>query len=287
VGGGASGGAGRAPLAGPVAPRVAGYAPLRDYAIVGDGRTAALVAGDGSIDWLCLPNLDSPSAFGALIDSERGGSFRLAPVEPFSATRRYLPGTNVLETTFRAAGGRVRVIDAMTLPHGALAPRRELIRAIEADSGEVAMGWRVEPRFRYGAAAARFRPRAGVPVASSGADALAVLAWDAGAARVVDGGVEAAFTARAGDRGMVALAAAHQEPVVLPSRPEVEALARVGRLDDAERRMETLVGLANDVGLLGEEIDPASGDFLGNMPQGLSHLALVRAAVAIAAGRGA
>jgi GH15 family glucan-1,4-alpha-glucosidase len=202
--------------------RLDGYLPIRDYAAIGDGRTVALIGRDGAVDWLCLPDLDSGSVFGALLDAERGGRFALSPSVAYESVRRYLPETNVLETTFTTADGTVRVTDAMTLPDGGLVPYRELVRRIDGVTGDVPMNWCIEPRFAYGANRPRFRSHGGIPVAIHGADALAVLTWGAGAIEVSDGSLSGHFSARSGERSLLAISVSHQEPLVFPTRDDIE-----------------------------------------------------------------
>jgi len=207
--------------------RTEGYAPIRDYAAIGDGRTVALVARDGSIDWLPFPSVDSPTVFGALLDVRRGGSFTLAPESPYEVSRRYLPGTNILETSFVTEEGAVSIVDAMTVPAGGLVPFRELIRKVEGRGGKVSLRWRVEPRFGYGAGRERVGRRHGIPVVDAGAGAVAVCTFEAGQPQVGAGSVSGRFEIEEGGSALIALSFADQEPLVFPSRSEIE-----GRLEE-------------------------------------------------------
>ncbi|MDP2734693.1 MAG: DUF5911 domain-containing protein, partial [bacterium] len=81
------------------------YRPIRDYAIIGNLRSAALVSKDGSVDWAPAPYLDSPSVFTALLDDVKGGSWSIAPAEPYRAEQEYLGFTNILVTRFVTKSG--------------------------------------------------------------------------------------------------------------------------------------------------------------------------------------
>src|SRR4029079_14945850 len=193
----------------------------------GDGRTAALIAKDGSVDWLCLPNLDSPSVFARILDADRGGSFRLEPAVAFEAERRYLDSSNVLETTFATAEGRVRVTDAMTLTDSRrISPMRELVRKVEAVSGTVPMRWALEPRFGYGRAETRIERRSGRWFALAGADALVLGASAADKGDLRNGAITGELSLAPGESDVFSLSAADREPAVIPGR------------EDAERRLE-------------------------------------------------
>ena len=203
--------------------RIGGYAPIEEYAAIGDGRTAALVARDGSIDWLCLPNFDSPSVCAGILDAAHGGVFELQPTIPFDTSRRYLPHTNVLETHFTTGQGSVRVVDALTLPNDHLDPMRELVRSVEGVAGAVPMRWRFVPRFNYGSEAPRCEWRQGIPIATWGSDAVGIASWDAGTPSWRDDVAEATFEIREGGRASLVLTAAYAEPLVFPGRAAVTA----------------------------------------------------------------
>jgi len=137
---------------------------IRDYAIIGDCRSAALISRFGSIDWLCWPRFDSSSCFAAILDPTRGGRWRIAPAQPFRSQRKYLEGSNVLETVFETQTGAIRMLDAMSIASEKeeselLLPEHEIVRLVECIRGEVDLETIFEPRPRYATASFRLRQR--------------------------------------------------------------------------------------------------------------------------------
>lgn len=131
--------------------------PLAARGIIGDGFTAALVAVDGAIDWLCLPRFDSPSVFARILDADNGGSMAIRPaVMPFESVQAYDPDTNVLETLFVMGDrGNLRLLDFMPWSNDPRASSHELHRRIDCPSGEVEVEIVFDPRFDYARAPAK------------------------------------------------------------------------------------------------------------------------------------
>jgi GH15 family glucan-1,4-alpha-glucosidase len=143
------------PQANPIAGSSAalpGYLPIAEHGIIGDLHTAALVGTDGTIDWYCCPHFDSPSVFAAILDRQRGGYYRIAPVsEDWTPKQLYFPDTNVLITRFLTKEGVGEVQDFMPI-HEAPGSvfRHRLIRRVLGVRGEITLRVEVEPRFNYG-----------------------------------------------------------------------------------------------------------------------------------------
>jgi GH15 family glucan-1,4-alpha-glucosidase len=206
-----------------------GYAPIESYAAIGDGTTTALVALDGAVDFLSLPEMHSPTVFAALLDAEQGGRFVLRPTGRFDVERRYVDRTNVLETTYTTGDGVVRVTDALNMRGGGQVPWRELARRVEGLSGSVELEWDVDVRPDWGRADVRLRRIGGAPVFHGGHLEVGVHLWGVG-----DRDVAGRFTIRDGERALLALAATHEEPIPIPQRDEVEQ--RVDETVDVWRR---------------------------------------------------
>lgn len=214
--------------------RTDGFMPIGGYGVIGDGQSLALVAADGAVDWWAVPAMDAPPVFAALLDPETGGSFSVRPAVPYQAERRYVPGTNVLETTFTTESGQVRVVDALNRDVAGLLAWRELAREIRAVRGEVPMRWRVAPGTRF----RRVRPWAasyeGTPLLRAGGQVIAVVTDRAGQPRLGREEASGEFTARPGEDALLALVAADRSPVAVP--PPDQVRARLRATEEAWRR---------------------------------------------------
>jgi GH15 family glucan-1,4-alpha-glucosidase len=146
-------------------------ARIEDYGLIGNTHSAALVARDGSIEWLCLPRFDSPAIFAALLGDESHGSWRIyAKASDIRITRRYRPGTAILETRFETEAGAATVIDFMPPPGDDFVD--EVIRLVRGDAGVVAMAMSVLFRFDYGRLVPWLERTAEGIVAIAGPDAV-------------------------------------------------------------------------------------------------------------------
>ncbi len=190
---------------------------ISDHAIIGDCRTAALVSITGAIDWLCLPDFSSPTVFADLIDPKRGGSFVVRPSQPFTAGRRYLPDTPVLETTFETATGAAKLLDFCPVLDGLtpMGPMREVLRIVEGVAGEVGLGISIHARPDYGRATPRLQHRGKLGWCWTWANEILVLRSDVPLQldhRALIGSV----TLRPGERRYLSLSYTRSDPAVLP-----------------------------------------------------------------------
>ena len=180
-----------------------GSKPIADYGLLSDSNTAALVARDGSIDWLCLPRFDAPAVFAAILDPD-AGHWSIRPAGDFTSERRYVDGSLVLETVFTTETGSVRLRDALLFSEGqrghdlGIDAPHELARSVEGISGSVDLVMELAPRPEYGLVRPLFRQTerggrtfggpnqivvsAGVPVSVSGATMTAAFTVSEGEA---------------------------------------------------------------------------------------------------------
>lgn len=134
------------------------YKPISCYGIIGDLHTVALVGIDGSIDFMCFPDFDSPTIFAALLDDRKGGSFRLAPLmKNVRRKQQYMPDSNVLLTRFLSDAGMADVSDFMPILE--LGHAHDLVRRAKCIRGDLRFEMRCEPRFDYARAEHRIEKK--------------------------------------------------------------------------------------------------------------------------------
>jgi GH15 family glucan-1,4-alpha-glucosidase len=134
------------------------YPPIADYALLSDCHCTALVSRAGSVDWCCMPRVDADSCFGRILDWARGGYCAIMPAAEYASSRRYIPGTMVLETRFRTAAAEVLLTDFFAMDSAAGgAASFALVRIVECISGSMPMRVDICPRFDFGDIVPRMR----------------------------------------------------------------------------------------------------------------------------------
>ena len=199
-----------------------GYADLESYAAIGDGRTIALIARDGRIDWLPLPDMDSPPAFAAVLDADHGGFIALRPTAAFTVERQYVPETNVLTTTFTTATGRARVTDSLNTGVAGRLPWAELGRRIDGLEGSVGLEGVVAPGTRLNTASPWVQETSVGMVLRLGGLTMAVRTLHEDDVMITDDRIHASFTTAPGSRHLLGLVATEGEPLFVPTPEAVD-----------------------------------------------------------------
>ncbi|PZE29375.1 glycoside hydrolase family 15 protein [Curtobacterium sp. MCLR17_055] len=197
--------------------RTNGYVPLRSYGAIGDGRTVALIALDGRIDWLPIPSMDSPPVFASIVDAEHGGHVALRPVDDQAqVSRAYLPGTNVLVTTWTTPSGTATVTDAMVTGVAGRLPWAEIGRCVQGVDGSVEMEWAVVPGTILNTAEPRRLDTANGTVI--GVDGVTIAIVEQGFEPVHDDGprFSGRFTTTEGSKSILTIVGTYDEPIFLP-----------------------------------------------------------------------
>ena len=126
------------------------YPLIADHGLIGDLQTAALVTTDGSIDWFCSPRFDSPSVFGALLDHQQGGRFRICPAsDAFDTKQMYLPDTAILVTRYLTDEGVGEITDFMPVSGNVATDHHRIVRLVRCVRGKMTFEVDIEPRFDY------------------------------------------------------------------------------------------------------------------------------------------
>ena len=151
------------------------YPPIADYAYISDCHSAALVSRSGSIDWCCMPRIDSASCFARLLGWDSGGFCRIAPSAEAVVSRRYLERTLILETTFEGKESKARLLDFFPMHEGGrYKPHQQILRIVEGISGAMKIDLECVPRFDYGAIKPWFRCLDGAYQALGGSTGLLI-----------------------------------------------------------------------------------------------------------------
>lgn len=197
-----------------------GWLPLEQYGALGDGRSVALIGLDGSIDWWCVPHMDSPPLFDKLLAPETGGFFSITPSEPFVAERRYLADSNVLETIFITSQGRARLTESLNSGPAGRLPWAELARRIECVEGTVDFELAIDFGTQADTVSPYVAPNDNACVFHAGR-ILGMFLHDhhVHIERKDDMGVRAVLSLAAGQRSVVAIIAGRDEPLVVPHWP--------------------------------------------------------------------